>query len=266
MLRMPLNVIPMFIVQLLQTRVALDRIDTFLRETEVSDTVSSFKRAEITSRPTKEDLSIGITDTSFAWNKNELVGDKANKTKSADPSVSSTHGEAAGEETPSFELRDINVIFPTGELSLVTGGTASGKSALLKALLGEMVALPTSPESSMHLPKNPSQVEAETGLRNCISYCAQTPWLEHTSIRENILFGAPFESQRYDEVINCCALRPDLDRFEDGDETEIGSRGVTLSGGQKARVALARAVYARTKHVLLDDPLAAGKLHFIPNT
>lgn len=93
------------------------------------------------------------------------------------------------------------------------------------------------------------------------------------SIKENILFGYPFDEARYNEVIECCALRADLLMFEDGDATEIGEKGVSLSGGQKARyvwilfvwawlifhlrVALARAVYAKTKYVLLDDPLSA---------
>ncbi|KAG6858944.1 hypothetical protein C0991_001605, partial [Blastosporella zonata] len=83
------------------------------------------------------------------------------------------------------------------------------------------------------------------------------PWLRHQSIRDNILFGAPFDDARYDAVLDACALRPDLEVLEDGDLTEIGARGVSLSGGQKARVALARAVYSRARYVLLDDPLSA---------
>ncbi len=62
------------------------------------------------------------------------------------------------------------------------------------------------------------------GLRQYVSYAAQTPWLQHLTIRENILFGLPMDDKRYDEVIECCALRPDLDIFEDGDQTEIGIR------------------------------------------
>lgn len=80
----------------------------------------------------------------------------------------------------------------------------------------------------------------ENGLKHSISYAAQIPWLQQESIKENILFGAPFEPERYAAVLDACALRPDLAIFEDGDETEIGPRGISLSGGQKARVALAR--------------------------
>ncbi|KAG8970070.1 hypothetical protein FRC05_000718 [Tulasnella sp. 425] len=274
MLKMPLNVIPMFIVMLLQAGVSLDRISTFLQEEEVPDSVSSFKRPVLTASPTSDDMKIGITGAaSFAWNEVKEKEDTKGKgkakgkgkKKASIPAITiTTEGEPT---TPAveerFELRDVDVLFPVGKLSLVVGPTASGKSALLMAMLGEMtpLSLPADSSSSVHLPKNPSQLEPSTGLHNCISYCAQTPWLEHATIRDNILFYSPYEEERYQEVIRACALQPDLDILEDGDETEIGARGVSLSGGQKARVALARAVYARTKHVILDDPLAAVDSH-----
>lgn len=121
------------------------------------------------------------------------------------------------------------------------------------ALLGEMTKLPGS--GRLLLPKHHDHPD-EHGNRG-ISYAAQSPFLQHLSIRDNILFGSPYEEERYNAVLDACALRPDFSIFEDGDLTEIGSRGISLSGGQKARVALARAVYARTKYVLLDDPLSA---------
>ncbi|KAG8974080.1 hypothetical protein FRC05_007828 [Tulasnella sp. 425] len=276
MLEKPLNVIPIFIVMLLQAGVSLDRISTFLQEEEVPDSVSSFKRPILTASPTSDDMKIGITGaTSFAWNevkekednkaKGKGKGKGKGKKKPSVPSITITdEGEPATSAVEErFELRDVDVLFPVGTLSLVVGPTASGKSALLMAILGEMtpLSLPADSSSSVHLPKNPSQLEPSTGLYNCISYCAQTPWLEHATIRDNILFYSPHEEERYREVIKACALQPDLDILEDGDETEIGARGVSLSGGQKARVALARAVYARTKHVILDDPLAAVDSH-----
>ena len=75
----------------------------------------------------------------------------------------------------------------------------------------------------------------EYGNTRSISYAAQTPWLQHKSIKDNILFGHAYDEVRYDQVLECCALKPDLELFEDGDLTEIGARGVSLSGGQKAR-------------------------------
>ncbi|KAF8133513.1 P-loop containing nucleoside triphosphate hydrolase protein, partial [Mycena galopus ATCC 62051] len=149
-------------------------------------------------------------------------------------------------ENNRFELRDISVLFPEGKLSIITGPTASGKTALLMALLGEMTLLPGG---------------RIIMSKNLISYAAQSPWLRHQSIRDNILFGYPYEEARYRQVIECCALQPDLEMLEDGDATEIGARGVNLSGGQKARVALARAVYVRSRFVLLDDPLSAVDSH-----
>ena len=105
------------------------------------------------------------------------------------------------------------------------------------ALLGEMTPVHTegSTDPHVYLPKHPNQLEETSGLRNCIAYCGQSPWLEHLSIKNNILFGSPMDQERYDQVLECCALKPDLKIFEDGDETEIGARGVSLSGGQKAR-------------------------------
>jgi ABC-type multidrug transport system fused ATPase/permease subunit len=74
------------------------------------------------------------------------------------------------------------------------------------------------------LPKYPTQVEKDTGLRNCVAYCAQSPWLEHLTIKDNILFGSAFDQERYEQVLESCALKPDLAIFEDGDATEIGAR------------------------------------------
>src|SRR5277367_2693992 len=90
------------------------------------------------------------------------------------------------------------------------------------ALLGEMTLLPG---GRIIMSKEPSRVD-ENGLMHSISYAAQLPWLRHQSIKDNILFGYPFDEERYNAVVECCALKPDLDIFEDGDATEIGARQV----------------------------------------
>ena len=87
------------------------------------------------------------------------------------------------------------------------------------AILGEMTLL----SGRIIMSKEPSRVD-ENGLMHSISYAAQSPWLRHQSIKENILFGYPFDEARYDAVIECCALKPDLEMLEDGDATEIGAR------------------------------------------
>lgn len=85
-----------------------------------------------------------------------------------------------------------------------------------------------------------------------VSYAAQESWCLSETIKANIIFGEPYDAERYQQVVSACGLEPDLKLFDDGDETEIGEKGVTLSGGQKARITLARAVYCKTDIVLLD--------------
>ncbi|KIM37758.1 hypothetical protein M413DRAFT_448273 [Hebeloma cylindrosporum] len=278
MVRAPLNVIPSWIVQILQTGVALKRIAVYLEEDEVTDQVSSLKKDYSQPHlPGAEDDGLGLENATFKWNEvTEHVDRDTDKGKSNSGPLSPTEsseadetGTAVGDSVSErsaentdgngervFELRDISVRFPPGQLTVITGPTASGKTALLMAVLGELTLL----NGRIIMSKEPSRVD-ENGLMHCISYAAQSPWLRHQSIKDNILFGYPFDEERYNAVVECCALKPDLEMLEDGDATEIGARGVSLSGGQKARVALARAVYARTKYVLLDDPLSAVDSH-----
>ncbi|KAI0070122.1 multidrug resistance-associated ABC transporter [Panus rudis PR-1116 ss-1] len=276
MVRQPLNVLPVWIVQILQTGVSIKRISTYLDEDEVDEQVSTLKKPQARSSDNNEDdePGLGIINGSFKWNEvEEKLEDKDNnkkKTSGASDSNSSsntqstvvgesdTHGEGdlGAEGDHRFELRDITVMFPEGELTVVTGPTASGKTALLMALLGELTLI----NGRLIMSKSPTKRDSH-GNTHAISYASQTPWLRHQSIKENILFGYPYDEKRYKDVIEACALGPDLEIFEDGDDTEIGARGVSLSGGQKARVALARAVYAPTKYVLLDDPLSAVDSH-----
>ncbi|KAF8158956.1 multidrug resistance-associated ABC transporter [Mycena galopus ATCC 62051] len=247
MIRMPLNLAPMFFVEIIQARIAVDRIAIFLGEPEVSEQTSSLKHDN--SKPVLpgfEDDLLGLENASFKWNQIQETQDAADDTAVSDVSINDHR----------FELKDISVLFPDG-LTVVTGPTASGKTALLMAVLGEMMMLPG---GRIILSKNPSNID-EYGNMHTISYAAQTPWLRNETIRENILFGFPWNEQRYRDVLECCALNPDLEVLEDGDATEIGAKGISLSGGQKARVALARACYARTKWVLLDDPLSAVDSH-----
>ncbi|KAF9025817.1 multidrug resistance-associated ABC transporter [Hymenopellis radicata] len=269
MIRVPLNIIPAWIMQILQLRIIVKRIEVYLGEEEVTDQVSSLKKdasARILLEPDEEGL--GLRNATLKWNeveeKQEDAGHHA-KASIASSTVDTRNG--SGDESTlglngsdvmdhKFELKDITVMFPEGELSIITGPTASGKTALLMAVLGEM----TLTSGMIIMSKDISRID-KFGNMHAISYAAQSPWLRHQSIKDNILFGYPLDEARYQTVIEACALRPDLRVLEDGDMTEIGAKGVSLSGGQKARVALARAVYARTKYVLLDDPLSAVDSH-----
>ncbi|BGP16287.1 hypothetical protein JCM10213_008267 [Rhodosporidiobolus nylandii] len=256
MVRAPLTQLPMSFVSLTQTWVSIQRLEQFFGEPEVEPWVSAL-RAESEVAVQESEQGVGIEDGTFAYGE-DAKAEKAAPAAAADAAAQESETPAAPEE-PKFELKDINVSFPVGKLSLVCGATGSGKSSLFLALLGEMTRL----SGRIHLAKTGTSGSAldSNGLYDGVAYAAQLPWLQHMSIKENILFGAPYEKERYDAVLDACALRADLDMFDAGDETEIGERGISLSGGQKARVALARAVYSRAKVVLLDDPLSAVDSH-----
>ncbi|KAJ7695669.1 hypothetical protein B0H17DRAFT_1158809 [Mycena rosella] len=251
MIRIPLNHAPMFLVDMIQARIAIDRIAVYLGEAEVSDQISSLKKDH--TGPEHPEDGLGLENASFKWNEIEKLDAEA----ADDILISEDSRSGRSFNDRRFELKDVSVLLPAGVLTVVTGPTASGKTALLMALMGEMTLLPG---GRIILSKNASSID-EWGNMHTIGYAAQSPWLRHESIKDNILFGTPLDEARYENVIECCALKPDLDILEDGDATEIGAKGISLSGGQKARVALARACYSRTKWVLLDDPLSAVDSH-----
>ncbi|KAJ2396097.1 hypothetical protein GGI05_001285, partial [Coemansia sp. RSA 2603] len=148
------------------------------------------------------------------------------------------------------------------------GPTGAGKSSLLAALLGEMtlaggrIVLPmgTAPTTDARSAEV-ARLSRQGASVADVAYVAQEAWLRNATIRDNILFGAPYDAARYEEVLRVCALKPDLRILAAGDMTEIGERGVTLSGGQKQRVALARAVYSDRRILLIDDCLSAVDAH-----
>uniref|UniRef100_A0A4W3IBQ5 Multidrug resistance-associated protein 4 n=1 Tax=Callorhinchus milii TaxID=7868 RepID=A0A4W3IBQ5_CALMI len=141
-------------------------------------------------------------------------------------------------ETPS--LQNIRFTVKPGELLAVIGPVGAGKTSILGAILGEL-----------------SKDSGIINIKGKIAYCAQKPWVFPGTVRSNIIFGKEFQKAKYEKVITVCALKKDMQMLQDGDLTQIGDRGVTLSGGQKARVNLARAVYQDADIYLLDDPLSA---------
>lgn len=148
-----------------------------------------------------------------------------------------------GVQSGGFTLSGIEFNLKRGEVLAVLGGVASGKSTLLHGILQQCASS--------------DKTAIAMGSDAKISYAAQTPFILSDTVRENILFGSPFDRDRYEKVLDACCLRPDLLLWPAGDLTEVGVRGVTMSGGQKARVAVARAVYAYADVVLFDDILSA---------
>ncbi|XP_055381149.1 probable multidrug resistance-associated protein lethal(2)03659 [Condylostylus longicornis] len=144
----------------------------------------------------------------------------------------------------STTLSDISIDIKEKSLVAIVGSVGAGKSSLLNAILGEM-----------------ELTEGNLKINGKLSYCCQEPWLFEGSIRDNIVFIEEYDERRYKHVIKVCALQRDLDLLPHGDSTIVGERGISLSGGQKARVNLARAVYRKADIYLLDDPLSAVDAH-----
>jgi ATP-binding cassette, subfamily C (CFTR/MRP), member 1 len=141
-------------------------------------------------------------------------------------------------------LENINFSAHRGELSCIVGRVGTGKSSLLQTMLGDLY-----------------RIKGEVVVRGTVAYVAQSPWVMNASVRENIIFGHRWDPQFYERTVKACALTEDFNILPDGDQTEVGERGISLSGGQKARLTLARAVYARADVYLLDDVLSAVDQH-----
>uniref|UniRef100_A0A914C371 Uncharacterized protein n=1 Tax=Acrobeloides nanus TaxID=290746 RepID=A0A914C371_9BILA len=137
-------------------------------------------------------------------------------------------------------LKNITLHVPRGILVAVVGQVGSGKSSLLSALLGEM-----------------EKVQGHVGLHGQVAYVPQQSWIQNMTVKDNIVFQKQFDKKLYDKVIDACALKRDLEILPDGDMTEIGEKGINLSGGQKARISLARGLYQTRDVYLLDDILSA---------
>ncbi|MFS7924948.1 putative ABC-type xenobiotic transporter [Helianthus anomalus] len=138
-------------------------------------------------------------------------------------------------------LSNINLDIPTGSLVAIVGSTGEGKTSLVSAMLGEL----------------PPVSDAHVVLRGTIAYVPQVSWIFNATVRDNILFGSPFEPAKYEKTLDVATLQHDLELLPGGDLTEIGERGVNISGGQKQRVSMARAVYSNSDVYVFDDPLSA---------
>jgi len=159
-----------------------------------------------------------------------------------DDEESDDDGEENSQAT--FKLTNISLTLPKGSLTAIVGAVGQGKSSLLCGILGEM-----------------KRTSGSVTLNGSIGYCPQQPWIQHCSLRDNVLFGLPYDEERYKRAIKAAALTRDLQILPNGDATEIGEKGINLSGGQKARCSLARALYFDSDICLLDDPLSAVDAH-----
>ncbi|GAV06012.1 hypothetical protein RvY_16054-2 [Ramazzottius varieornatus] len=141
-------------------------------------------------------------------------------------------------------LRDINLSVADGTLVAIVGQVGTGKSSLVAAMLGLM-----------------EKLSGDVAVKENIAYVTQQAWIQNLTLKENILFGKPLDEEKYERVLEACALKEDLAMLPAGDQTEIGEKGINMSGGQKQRISLARAVYAGADVFFLDDPLSAVDAH-----
>lgn len=162
---------------------------------------------------------IGFRDAKFAWHRDSTISSQ----------------DAAETLLQNFVLDIGNLMFPHEKLSIIVGPVGSGKTSLILALLGEMQCI----EGQVFLPSKPMRdigPDPNVLMDGAVAYCSQIPWLLSDTLRDNILFGAEYDPQRFDEVIRACALDEDFETMNHKDLTEIGQRGIVLSGGQRARV------------------------------
>lgn len=155
-------------------------------------------------------------------------------------------------ESTAFRLNHLSLQFPRGKLSIISGGTGSGKNLVLNAILGEADIV----SGAVHAPFSDNSASVSQ-TPSPIAVVSQPIWLERTSIKENILFGCPYDSKRYLIVIKACALESDIQSLTHGDETDVGPTGTSLSGGQRWRVSLARALYSEADTILMGDIMSA---------
>uniref|UniRef100_A0A3P9Q7W5 Canalicular multispecific organic anion transporter 1-like n=1 Tax=Poecilia reticulata TaxID=8081 RepID=A0A3P9Q7W5_POERE len=158
--------------------------------------------------------------------------------------ISISDGSFAWEKDSEPLLKNVSLDIKPGRLVAVVGAVGSGKSSLMSALLGEM-----------------HSTKGFINIRGSLAFVPQQAWIQNATLRDNILFGSPYEEQRFEDILEACALGPDLKLLSAGDLTEIGEKGINLSGGQKQRVSLARAAYSEADILLLDDPLSAVDSH-----
>ncbi|KAI9203690.1 P-loop containing nucleoside triphosphate hydrolase protein [Polychytrium aggregatum] len=257
--------------QFFQIYVSSDRIEKFLNEPELQKFSDDLPVSHPTgnTEPWTDPVAVEFVDAWFEWHQATAAPDskspqlpwhkrlanlfkkQSQQTSETTPLLGSEQPASGADDSsePKFTLRGLKISFPLGKLSTICGSTGSGKSSIIHALLGEMKSL----QGSANLTRLTRSHRSKGG----IAFVAQTAWLANATIRDNILFGEPYDQLRYARVIEACALSKDLASFESGDLTEIGEKGINLSGGQKQRVSLARAAYSRAHYILLDDPLSA---------
>lgn len=263
-LRLPLNLLPLVIGQVIDAWSSVYRIQDYLLSEEQEDEAkpdtsmpcaAKLQSAEFTwernvtveaekdkKKPTKQETKVQKALAKQAKEQAKVVSKRLSTESPAEPA--SDEASTIVESQEPFKLMDLNLTIERNELVAVIGAVGSGKSSLLAALAGDM-----------------RRTNGDLSLGASRAFCPQYAWIQNASLRDNILFGKEMDASWYKEVIEACALQADLDMLPNGDQTEIGERGITISGGQKQRLNIARAIYFDADLVLMDDPLSAVDAH-----
>lgn len=242
-LRYPLIILPNIIRSTVESKVALKRLDDFLNAEELEGINQDNDKSG--------EYAIEFDDASFKWETMPEAKKKDDKKDKTQPSevvqaAAAEEVESSGKEKQAdvIHLKNVNLKIKRGQLVAFIGQVGSGKSTLLCALLGEI-----------------KKISGNVSIHGSMGYSLQQPWIQNGTLKANILFGQPYDEQKYQAVIKASALEKDLEWLPSGDDTLLGEKGVQISGGQKARVSLARILYASPDIILLDDPLSAVDVH-----
>ena len=231
----PLVDIPQFITDLNSLMISLRRIQNFLvvKDIEISKKIE--RNINLIKNDSNNDDSIGnhiaidFRNCDFGIKGEEKITKDEYK-KVADKVL----------------LKEIDLSINKGDLVSIIGETGSGKTCLINSILKNLELLnENNPEKKYYI------------FSNKISYACQDPWIMNGTIRDNIIFYDKFDKERYNKVVNACQLDKDFENLKHGDKTEIGSTGNNISGGQRARIALARAIYKDADIYLFDDPISS---------
>nr|KAJ3421417.1 hypothetical protein HK105_003607 [Polyrhizophydium stewartii] len=230
--------------------ISIRRVSEFLLAEEVDPNEASLQRPAADS---PDGTALKMSAASFTWEEvkkdadalTHKQSDKKAATAQPNNNKDKKNGDAESDKPAPFALQDISLDIPCGSLVAVVGSVGSGKSSLLSALIGGM-----------------RKTAGDSALFGSVAYCAQEPWIMSGTIEENIVFGDDSVRARVPAAVAAACLDRDLEILPNGLGTQIGEKGINLSGGgQKARVALARAIARDADIYLLDDPIAALDAH-----
>ena len=256
-IKSPIFQLPQSINTLLEVIVSMKRVESFLNQPEINN--EKYKKSYFDEN---KDYAIKIKNADFTWgikqNEYNKERDSNLKIKQKIEDINFLEIQPENENAQNnlkenilnsncdynIDLKNINLEIKTGELVGILGEIGSGKTTLLEAILNSLIILDSNESGNIN-------------INGSIGYVPQIPWIQNETIRNNILLFSEYDEIKYEEVLNISELKYDLMDLEGGDLTEIGERGINLSGGQKVRLTLARALYQDSDIYLFDDILSA---------